>query len=123
MPTLAQRIETLEAAVAELRDPIALAASKDDHTLAKRLLELESQYAELKQSIAVTREEHAATQKLIIQHDAQIAEVDNHLHGVENDLTTAVNEASDHEQRITSLENTRANPNFTIQTPDTGGLH
>lgn len=94
MPTLAQRIETLEAAVAELRDPIAIAASKDDHTLAKRLLELESQYAELKRGIG---------------------EVDNHAHGLGLDVDRLDNEGDDHEHRIQQLENARANP--TIEVP------
>lgn len=55
MPTLKERIETLEAALRDQRDPLTQAA-KADHTPSKRILELESQHADLTKAVALVPE-------------------------------------------------------------------
>lgn len=83
MPTLKERIETLEAALRDQRDPLTQAA-KADHTPSKRILELESQHADLAAKHATLQSEHAATQKLIIQHNSLISELENKVQGLLN---------------------------------------
>lgn len=88
MPTLKERIETLEAALRDQRDPLTQAA-KDDHTPSKRILELESQHADLAKAVA---------------------ELSNHVAGLDLNDQTLVNDGADYDKRITALENARANP-------------
>lgn len=96
MPTLKERMDRLEQLVQEMRDPIVLAASKDDHSLAQRILELEKQHSDL----------NAATAEV----SSQLAETRNELAGTGHEIARQDHELNDHENRLTGLENARANP-------------